>query len=487
MSNPTDRLRTAVRFLVPRHARPLVGACLASALLAFGCDAETGRDSRDRGQGRDRLDEAEDAIGDALSQAAAHVRNESNWVTEDPAAPGDDGSSDPPADGGDMPGGDGSNDGSADDGGGEPGGASCVGSCGASAPDGSCYCDAECTSNGDCCTDYAQQCGGAGDGGGDDGAGDGGAVATCAGLCGGAGSDGSCYCDGACTGNGDCCADYAQQCGGGGGDGGGAATCNGYCGGLGSDGACYCDDACEQNGDCCDDFAAWCAVGAQLEPEALDLAAAPRVQQASEACWGIITDPVDLERIGTVASVSGIAVGSSCVAVVVVPATAGAVPSGGITVGAAALACSTAALAGGATGALAELASQKMGTIAQCSGDILASVMQVFPWGVGEQKVDVPVYTSTPANPGNCTPDEKDALQADVTNLCKNAGSRSCSFADACPTIQTKIDVAAKCIEARQKINSQCFDGGDAGHITAVQQEVNLQNNCWSISNSVGC
>ncbi len=484
MPTPTDRLSPTAATFAPWHARLLVGTCVASAFLALACDPDDGREGG-MGPGRGRLEEAEDAIGPALSQAAAHVRNESNWVSDDPSGAGADGGA---ADGGDMPGGDG---GGADGGGTPPAGSSCAASCGGASSDGSCYCDAECTDNGDCCSDYAAQCGGGG--GTDPGAGDGGGGAaggTCAGVCGGASPDGSCYCDGACTGNGDCCTDYAQQCGGGGGGdgggGGGGATCNGYCGGLGSDGACYCDDQCQDNGDCCDDFASWCAVGIGLDP-AFDLAAQPMVQAGDGACWGIITDPVDVERIGTAASVTGIAFGTSCVAVVVVPAGAGAVPTGGISVGAAALACSTAALAGGAAGGLADLASQKMGAIAQCGGDIMASVMQIFPWGVGEKKVEVPVYTSTPADPGNCTPDQQQALQQDVTDLCKNAGSRSCSYADACPTIATKIDVAAKCIEARQKINSQCYNGGDDGHKAQVQQEVNLQNNCYEISTSVGC
>jgi hypothetical protein len=36
---------------------------------------------------------------------------------------------------------------------------SCAGNCGGAAPDKSCYCDAACTQYGDCCGDYAAQCG----------------------------------------------------------------------------------------------------------------------------------------------------------------------------------------------------------------------------------------------------------------------------------------------------------------------------------------
>lgn len=49
-------------------------------------------------------------------------------------------------------------------------GASCEGKCGGQAPAG-CYCDSECTKNGDCCADYASKCGGGsgGSGGGSGG------------------------------------------------------------------------------------------------------------------------------------------------------------------------------------------------------------------------------------------------------------------------------------------------------------------------------
>ena len=43
--------------------------------------------------------------------------------------------------------------------------------------------------------------------------------------------------------------------------GGGGATCAGYCGSAGSDGSCYCDDLCEYYGDCCADYYDECAGG----------------------------------------------------------------------------------------------------------------------------------------------------------------------------------------------------------------------------------
>jgi hypothetical protein len=476
MSNPLCRSRASHRLVV--------GACLGSLLVA-GCDPEGARpEGVPKGDAREQ--EILDAFDEPLSEAAAHVRDASNWVEPDPGAPADDGGQDggTPDDGGQDGGG-------AQDGGDSGTTASCAGSCGGAAPDGSCYCDAECGSNGDCCSDYAVQCGDGGSGGDDDGGGDdNGAAGSCAAGCGGVGSDGSCYCDAQCSGNGDCCSDYDQYCAGSddGGEGGGgaSATCNGYCDGVGSDGTCYCDAECETNGDCCSDYVDACGVAYEVDA-GLGFATPQPTMAAEGACWGVITDPVDVNRIMTAATAGGALFGTSCVAVLVVPAGAGAVPTGGLSVGAAALACSTSAVGGAAGGAIADLLGQKMGGIVECSGSVMAAVMQVFPWGVGE-KVEVPVYgTTKPADPGNCTPDEKNALQAEVNDLCKNAGTRSCSNANSCETIAAKIGLSAQCVGARQKINSQCYDGGDAGHNTAVQQEVNLQNSCYELSAAAGC
>jgi hypothetical protein len=468
MSKPT---------FAPRASHRLVSACLGSMFVAFGCDPDDGRpETVIKGDARE--EEILDAFDEPLAEAAAHVRNESNWVQPDPDAPNDTGAQD---DGGQDSGA--QDDGGQDSGGDSGAGASCAGSCGGAAADESCYCDAECGSNGDCCSDYAEQCGGGGDGGGGD---DGGGAGSCAGGCGDVGSDGACYCDAQCSSNGDCCGDYDQYCAGSDDGGGGAATCAGYCEGVGSDGTCYCDAECETNGDCCGDYVDACAVGNEVEPS-LGFASPRQPMAGDGACWGVITDPVDVDRIMTAAAVGGTLFGTSCVAVLVVPAGAGAVPTAGLSVGAAALACSTSAVGGAAGGAIVDLVGQKMGSIAECSGSVMSAVLQIFPWGAGE-KVEVPIYgTTTPADPGNCTPDEKNMLQTEVNDVCKNAGTRSCTNANTCETIAAKIDLAAQCIDARQKINSQCFDGGDAGHNTAVQQEVNLQNNCYELSTAAGC
>jgi hypothetical protein len=90
----------------------------------------------------------------------------------------------------------------------EPDPSSCEGSCDAQAP-GGCWCDAQCTQFGDCCSDYANLCielptpppapppPPEGD---------------CVGAC-GAQSPAGCWCDAQCVQFGDCCEDVAETCG----------------------------------------------------------------------------------------------------------------------------------------------------------------------------------------------------------------------------------------------------------------------------------
>lgn len=84
-------------------------------------------------------------------------------------------------------------------------------SCGDQSFDGDCFCDEQCTDEGDCCANKVDTCGGNGSlpsvlelpGG------------TCTNdACGGQSDNGECFCDSECSGFGDCCKNKAAQCGG---------------------------------------------------------------------------------------------------------------------------------------------------------------------------------------------------------------------------------------------------------------------------------
>jgi len=101
-----------------------------------------------------------------------------------------------------------------------------------------CYCDAECSQYGDCCS----SCGGGSGGSGGASGGSGGSGAG-----GSGGSGGQCYCDAECSQLGDCCA----NCGGGSGGSSGSGGASGGGGSGAGGGQCYCDAECVKFGDCC--------------------------------------------------------------------------------------------------------------------------------------------------------------------------------------------------------------------------------------------
>ncbi len=81
--------------------------------------------------------------------------------------------------------------------------------------------------------------------------------------CGDAGSEGECFCDEACTDNGDCCANKVDVCGGNGiippvFESHAGSCSEATCGGASEGGACFCDDDCTTFGDCCKDKVSVC-------------------------------------------------------------------------------------------------------------------------------------------------------------------------------------------------------------------------------------
>ena len=132
---------------------------------------------------------------------------------------------------------------------------SCSGLCGGASAD--CYCDDNCSQQGDCCHDYESECHVS-------------KVNTCQGRCGHVSvSVSGCQCDNQCVKVGDCCQDYSAKC---------LPSliattqkplkhsCKNKCLGKKSlrflrkipDTTCYCDEACVKVGDCCEDYDQYC-------------------------------------------------------------------------------------------------------------------------------------------------------------------------------------------------------------------------------------
>ncbi len=159
-----------------------------------------------------------------------------------------------------------------------------------SKPDGTgCFCDAACVGFGDCCANFATVCPNdvtrdpRGDGARSD------IKGQCTEeTCGGAAdrsSRNSCFCDAQCAQLGDCC-DNIEICGlDQRGDNRGnpnrvGGSCNGACGGQSLNGECFCDEQCTAAGDCCADKVDLCAGNGNLP----DRAVVPKGSCSAQKC-----------------------------------------------------------------------------------------------------------------------------------------------------------------------------------------------------------
>jgi hypothetical protein len=93
----------------------------------------------------------------------------------------------------------------------------------------------------------------------------------------------------------------------------------------------------------------------------------------------------------------------------------------------------------------------------------------------GIQLVDYQALTP----PGDCSPSQHYALQAEVDRACDQP--RRCTSSDSKTTIDEKIDRNAQCISARQRINNICYRGGDAGHNQAIEYAQNALQRCHDL------
>ena len=367
----------------------------AFALGLGGCDADAGRGVGPSGLGQPFGDpivvENDGELLELLEAANAHLGDEEDWGLDD--APSSD-------DAGDSPPADDSVDGQYGDGADPAPAGSCSGSCGGEAPGGTCYCDAGCSDYGDCCGDYAQVCDAEDSGDGGDTGDTPPAGGSCSGACGGQGS-GECFCDDQCVTSGDCCSDYAAQCDGGdGGDGGDSGdqpppaggSCAGACGGQGS-GECYCDDLCATSGDCCADYDTECGVGGPEHQPGVGfeiikvgqhqsgggggggLAQLPDVQAGGGGvCMALIDDDIEVGKILSAAGRSAAKQGARCFATAVVVT----VGSGGTAAPATSVVCIASSAGAGVIGGAKEYIRQKRADLALCGASVISSAMSAI-------------------------------------------------------------------------------------------------------------
>lgn len=83
---------------------------------------------------------------------------------------------------------------------------------------------------------------------------------------------------------------------------------------------------------------------------------------------------------------------------------------------------------------------------------------------------------------GDCTKDRYDTLRAKVKDACKEEGfSYGCTGDDTYADLQRKLTKSIRCLRARNRINTECFGGGDKGHKQQVTQVQNTIKNCMKL------
>jgi hypothetical protein len=80
--------------------------------------------------------------------------------------------------------------------------------------------------------------------------------------------------------------------------------------------------------------------------------------------------------------------------------------------------------------------------------------------------------------PGDCTEARHAVLQNAVREKCDRSGTMRCIKTDDCDTVQLNIGRFDACINARVKIDTECFRGGNAEHHGQIQQRKNGRKLC---------
>jgi len=81
-----------------------------------------------------------------------------------------------------------------------------------------------------------------------------------------------------------------------------------------------------------------------------------------------------------------------------------------------------------------------------------------------------------PAPPGDCTPEQHRDYQNRVKNACNSA--KSCTGADSPAALMRKISDHSRCIDARKRINTICFRGGDFTHNEEIRNRITAIDQC---------
>ena len=88
--------------------------------------------------------------------------------------------------------------------------------------------------------------------------------------------------------------------------------------------------------------------------------------------------------------------------------------------------------------------------------------------------------------PGRCTEARHRALQAPVHPLCDDV-TRTCDGLTGCHSISQRILRNSLCIDARARVNRECFDGGNRDHRKVEYDARRTAQRCRQRWRELGC
>lgn len=97
-------------------------------------------------------------------------------------------------------------------------------------------------------------------------------------------------------------------------------------------------------------------------------------------------------------------------------------------------------------------------------GEVIRKILaDIKPTGGGKGPSVGPTAKSCRSDPGDCTTERCQELQAEVNKRCKTVEFR-CRKGESCKETKSKMRRGQKCAAARDEINDECYKGGDKEH-----------------------
>ncbi len=133
--------------------------------------------------------------------------------------------------------------------------------------------------------------------------------------------------------------------------------------------------------------------------------------------------------------------------------------------------------AAGPAACAALVAAAALAAVIASSDQISQALRTTLVWVASKLSYNPVAETMTP--PGDCPPDQHRDLQNRVENACRSLPA--CRSGQSIDVLKATVKRHSACIDARTRIDSTCFKGGDRGHRQQIQDRTNSIQNCLGL------